>query len=372
MNEPLVLSVSDFVAILNQTLDYAYPSVTIIGELSNFKVSKGKWIYFDLKDQGASVRFFGTIYALPGPLEDGMKLQVTGAPRLHPTFGFSVTAQKILPVGEGSIKKAAKLLEAKLRAEGLFASERKRNLPYPPSKIGLVASSESAAYADFVKILGQRWGGIEIIHGETQVQGESAPSQIVSAIERLNMQTDLEVIVITRGGGSADDLMAFSNELVVRAIAASRTPTLVAIGHEIDISLAEMAADVHASTPSNAAELLVPDRSDLVDLIKSQTERCKLKIQNWLVTSREDQKRDILSINQRTLQIIKDAQTKVATNIQTLHGYDPGRILRQGYALIKQDNSAVRTVRDLTIGKDISLRLSDGIVSAEVRSIEEV
>jgi exodeoxyribonuclease VII large subunit len=258
----LELSVSEFVALLNQTLEFAYPHVTIAGELANFRISKNRWLYFDLKDEGAVVRFFGTVYALPGPLENGMLLKVSGSPRLHPLYGFSVSVLSITPSGEGSIKKAATLLEAKLAAEGLFDPTRKRPLPYPPARIGLIASTESAAYSDFLKVLGERWGGVTIEVIDVQVQGEVAPEQIVQAITRFNQKSLApDVLVITRGGGSAQDLQAFSSEQVTRAVAASRIPTLVAIGHERDIALAELAADQRASTPSNAAELLLPDRA---------------------------------------------------------------------------------------------------------------
>lgn len=372
MNEQLVFSVSDFVAVLNQTLEYAYPSVTIVGELSNFKVSKGKWVYFDLKDEQSSVRFFGTIYALPGPLEDGMKLQVTGVPRLHQSFGFSVTAQRIQPVGEGSIKKAAKLLEAKLKAEGLFAPERKRQLPYPPTRIGLVASGESAAYADFIKILGQRWGGVEIVHAETQVQGEAAPAMLVSAIERLNVQEELDVIVITRGGGSADDLQAFSTEQVVRAVAASRTPTLVAIGHEVDISLAEMAADVHASTPSNAAELLVPDKQATISTINLQLERVAQQISSTIAQYRQQISHNLQIASNNFRQYVASLQTEVASSILLLNSYDPRQILRRGYAALHQDGKKISSISQLQVGQEVSLRLADGTANAKVTKIGKV
>mgnify|MGYP000100099152 CR=1 FL=1 len=152
MEEP-VFSVSDFVAVVNQTLEFAYPSVLVQGELANFRVSKNRWVYFDLKDDYSSVKFFGTVYQMPGPLEDGMLVEVRGLPRLHPQYNFSVNVQSIRLVGEGSLKKAAALLKAKLAKEGLFDDERKRPLPYPPGKIGLIASSESAAYRDFIKII---------------------------------------------------------------------------------------------------------------------------------------------------------------------------------------------------------------------------
>ena len=124
--ESIILGVSDFVALLNQTLEFAYPNVVIVGELANFRISKSKWVYFDLKDEFSSVKFFGSVYHLPGPLEDGLMLQVRGAPRLHTQYGFSVNIQSIQTVGEGSLKRAAALLEAKLRTEGLFEPARKR------------------------------------------------------------------------------------------------------------------------------------------------------------------------------------------------------------------------------------------------------
>jgi exodeoxyribonuclease VII large subunit len=167
--EGVVLSPVDFVALLNQTLEFAYPTVTIEGELSNFRISKNRWVYFDLQDDAASVKFFGTVYMLPGPLEDGLKLRVVGSPRLHPRFGFSINILSMAPVGEGSIKKAADLLAAKLEAEGLFDPARKRLLPPAPKTIGLITAAASAAYADFIKILNERWGGIEILLADVYV-----------------------------------------------------------------------------------------------------------------------------------------------------------------------------------------------------------
>lgn len=370
MNEQLVLSVSDFVAVLNQTLDYTYPQVTIVGELSNFKVSKGRWVYFDLKDEQASVRFFGTVYALPGPLEDGMQLQVSGAPRLHPQFGFSVSVQQIRPVGEGSIKKAAELLKAKLQAEGLFEVSRKRALPYPPTKIGLVASAESAAYADFIKIINARWQGLEITHADVQVQGELAPEQIAAAIDQLNMHADLDVIVVTRGGGSADDLQAFSTEQVVRAVAGSRTPTLVAIGHEIDLSLAELAADRSASTPSNAAELLVPDRTEVARELNANLTMCARQVAG-VVSHLEQQTKDALrQIEDHMYRRIDSSQKELDLITQAIQAYDPSRILRRGYAWLKSEDTVITSVTQLEQGGKLSMRLADGTVQATVDGIE--
>lgn len=372
MSEPLVLGVSDFVAILNQTLTYAYPEVSIVGELANFKVSKGKWIYFDLKDDQASVRFFGTTYNLPGPLEDGMQLQVTGSPRLHQQFGFSVGVRAIRPIGEGTIKKAAALLKDKLQKEGIFEDARKRSIPRPPEAIGLVASKESAAFVDFTKVLGERWGGIEIVHVDVQVQGESAPTQIVEAIEALNTYNALDAIVVTRGGGSADDLQAFSTESVVRAVAGSRTPMLVAIGHEVDESLAELAADMRASTPSNAAELLVPDRREGIQGLQTKLANVPGLLERSIQQQQDVLRRNTIELKQRVLSSIDHQSHEIAMLRQTLHSYDPKRILSQGYAVIKQHEQRLRSVDSLAEGAEVTVRMVDGMFEATVKSIRHM
>lgn len=363
----LILSVSDFVAVTNQTLEFAYPSVTIEGELSNFKVSKNRWVYFDLKDDDANVRFFGTVYVLPGPLEDGMMLRVRGTPRLHPLYGFSVTVQTMQPVGEGSIRKASNLLQAKLAAEGLFDAERKRPLPYPPARIGLVASKESAAYADFIKILGTRWGGMEIIHLDTQVQGDLAPAQIISAIEQLNQLAEPpEVIVVTRGGGSPDDLQAFSAEQVTRAVASSRIPTLVAIGHEIDISLAELAADQRASTPSNAAELLTPDKRTLIRSLEDIATQFEKTAQTSI-----DEARSLLGLRVDTLTnqldtTLKTARQQLEVTQRILAAINPATVLRRGYAIVRSEGSIIRSSAMLTPGDIVNIEFNDGHKVAKV------
>jgi exodeoxyribonuclease VII large subunit len=362
-----IFSVSDFVAATNQTLEFAYPSVVIEGELTNFKVSKNRWVYFDLKDDEASVRFFGTVYMLPGPLEDGMLMRVRGTPRLHPLYGFSVTVQNMQPVGEGAIRRASNLLQAKLAAEGLFDEERKRPLPYPPQRIGLIASRESAAFADFMKIINARWAGMEIVHVDVQVQGEHASNQVVRAIEQLNLVADPpEVIVITRGGGSPDDLQAFSTEQVTRAVAGSRIPTLVAIGHEIDVSLAELAADQRASTPSNAAELLTPDKRALLlglDDIAQQFEK--------IVEGNLQDARALLSLRADTLStqldvIIKTAKQQLEVNKRILAVINPATMLQRGYAIVRSGGKIVGSAGLLSPGDIVNIEFNDGQKMAKV------
>jgi len=369
-SEELVFGVSDFVAVLNQTLEYAYPSVAIVGELANFRVSKNRWVYFDLKDETSSVKFFGTVYNLPGPLEEGMLLQVRGQPRLHPLYGFSVNVQTIQPVGEGSIKRAASLLQAKLEKEGLFDITRKRSLPYPPTRIGLITSAQSAAYADFIKILNERWGGVEIGLADVQVQGESAPAQIVRAIEWFNKQAELpEVLVITRGGGSVDDLAAFSTEQVTRAIAGSRIPTLVAIGHEVDLSLAELAADQRASTPSNAAQFLTLDKREEWQRLQS----VGLQLGQSLSALVADQKASLKQTGSELAHAMKSYLRQNAYQLSSkqdlLLALSPETILGRGYAIVRKNDKTVKSLKQLKKGDKVSIQLTDGKASAAINSI---
>lgn len=362
-------SVSDFVASVNQTFDYAYTSVTIIGELANFKISKGKWVYADIKDEAASVRLFGTVYMLPGPLEDGMMVRVQGTPRLHAQFGFSLNVQSIQPVGEGAIKKAASLLEAKLKAQGLFDTSRKRALPYPPSKIGLIASKESAAYADFMKIIDQRWSGLTIVHADVQVQGEAAPQGLVQALQQLNEQPGIEVIVMTRGGGSAEDLAAFSNEQVVQAVAASRVPTMVAVGHEIDTSLAELAADLRASTPSNAAELLVPDKRVTAEQLATTRIALKNGMAQLLDTLRTEGRALLEQVSSSVLDLIVRSQRELLVIEKVVQSYNPETVLQRGYALIRKGANQVTSVEQLNLNDAVRLQFMSGTAEARITKL---
>ncbi len=367
----LELSVSEFVALVNQTLEYAYNSVVVIGELANLRVAQGKWLYFDLKDEESVLKCFGTVYQLPGPLENGMLLKVRGTPRLHPRYGFSLNVFSIQPTGDGSIKKAADLLEAKLAKEGLFAPERKRFLPYPPANIGLITSVHSAAYADFMKIIQARWGGLTITLADVQVQGEAASGQIVEAITKFNMlAVPPEVLVITRGGGSPEDLAAFNDEKVVRAVAASRIPTLVAVGHEIDVSLAELAADVRASTPSNAAELLVPDKKEIAKSLVLAIKQLTDLASQQLTASRQKLK---LTTDQLTLAVnnaLAASASKLSGQRQLLTALDPSLPLARGYALVRSaSGQLVRRAADVSKNAKISVEISDAKLGARVEQI---
>lgn len=368
--DDLIYSVSDFVAVFNQTLEYAYPSVTIEGEVDNYRVSRDRWVYFSLKDDTSRINFFGSKSQMPGPLEDGMVLQVKGFPRLHNQYGFSINVQSAQPVGEGSINRAAKLLEAKLTKEGLFDPSRKRQLPYPPTKIGLITSLQSAAYQDFIKIINSRWVGLDIKASDVIVQGEMATEQVVEAINWFNLQPEpVDVLVITRGGGSPSELAVFNQEAIVRAVATSRIATLVAIGHEIDISLAEKAADQRASTPSNAAELLTPDKKQILLELKSS----KQHLSSLLEAHSERLRRVIADarslLTDRLNQMFETIKAELAQTKLVIGALNPSNVLKRGYVIARIGDKFVKRARDINLNDRLNIEFIDGKVTSRVEDI---
>lgn len=357
--QQLVFGVSDFIAVVNQTFEYAFTGVYIEGEISDLRVSKNKWVYFDLKDEASSIRCFATVFQVGGAFEDGMRVRVRAMPKLHNQYGFSVTIQAIQPVGEGALKRASDLLRAKLEQEGLFAAERKRMVPYPPKVVALVASRESAAYGDFLKVISARWVGLQIDSYDTQVQGETAPDSLVAAITKAS-QSMADVLVLTRGGGSLDDLAAFSDERVVRAIAACRIPTVVAIGHERDESLAELVADLRASTPSNAAELLTPDRRDVtakLQVLKNQlSQLLGQSVQRKQVHLAEQQSK----LQYLTERLLAQQAHELAAKNQLLTLLNPKNVMARGYNLAFKQAQLVRSSKDIVAGDTLELHFIDG------------
>lgn len=371
MNPELVFTPSGFVAVFNQTLEYAYPNVVIEGELANFKVSKNRWVYFDVKDELSSVKFFGSVYHLPGPLEDGLMIRVGGVPRLHQRFGFKLNLISITPVGEGSIKKAADLLRAKLETEGLFDPLRKRPLPFAPAKIALITAAGSAAAHDFIKITNDRWGGVEIMLADCLVRGGQAPAQITAAIEQINALANLpQLLVITRGGGSADDLAAFNDERLVRAVAASRIPTLVAIGHEVDISLAELAADMRASTPTNAAQVAFPERREVLGDLQHKQKMLAREVTFMAVNIKNNLDQIKLDLRRITEGLVISNRQSLVTSERLISLFDPLAILKRGYAAVSKEGEYISSVEQVNAGDKLKLRFHDGTIGAVVQKRE--
>lgn len=366
--DELILSPSQFVAMLNQTLEAAYPLVTIEGELSEFRVRKNQWVYFKLKDEGAVVDFFGSVYQLKSPLEDGMLVRAVARPRLHPKFGFSLSYESVVPVGEGAIRRAYELLKAKLEAEGLFAPERKRALPALPSSIGLISSHQAAGAEDFLTVLGQRWGGLEVLFANVAVQGETAPTQIVRALDYFNQhESAIEVLVIVRGGGSAEDLSVFNDETLVRAIAASRIPTLIGVGHEQDTTLADLAADRRAATPTEAAVLLVPDRRQLMAQLAEVRQRLGSHMQAQVSGVKD---RYAQSLKTAMHRLLEQSQAQLAAAARSLAAYDPKAVLGRGYSILRSGGAVVSSIKQVAPGRSLSAEVADGQIETEVVSVK--
>ncbi|MDN5275959.1 MAG: exodeoxyribonuclease large subunit [Candidatus Saccharibacteria bacterium] len=357
------LSVSQFIDLTNQTLEYAFGSLEVEGEVSSFKVNQGKYVFFDLKDASGSIGCFMTVWQLRVPIEDGMKVIVEASPKLTNWGKFSLTVRTVRPSGEGALKKSFELLKAKLEAEGLFAVERKRPLPAIPNHVAVISSTDAAGYADFIKILNDRWGGVSVEVAHVQVQGAAAPDQIIRALQHFNtLETLPEVIVIVRGGGSADDLAVFNDEQLVRAIAGSRVPTLVGVGHEVDVTLADLAADVRAATPSNAAQLLVPDRHDIGRQVRATTTRLIPRMLQII----DEAKRRVGQTIVRMFETIEDKVEVVERSVEMqrhlLAQFNPETVLARGYALMRGET---------TLGATIEVELSRVILKAEVKDVRE-
>lgn len=390
---------------------FAYPQVVIEGEISSFKINQGKFVFFDLKDDQNVLSCFMMVHQLKLPLEDGMQVKVTGVPKVTKFSKFSLTVRDVQIAGEGQLRRAMELLKQKLQGEGLFDPGRKRPIPVFPQRIGLITSASSAAYADFVKILSARWGGLTIVLADVTVQGNQAPDQIVGAIHYFNqLAQPVDVLVIIRGGGSLEDLIAFSTEPVARAIAASRTPTVVGVGHEVDVSLADYAADLRAATPTDAARLVVPDRTDINQRVGHSEARLKQQVENLLQYNRNRLAESVLKLEHylaKPKQRIADQETKLwraldqlsarrnmqASKIahlderlgnfdrmviavkrqrldhlmQLLHGYNPTAVLKRGYAIVRYKQSIVTASNQVKDQDVIMIQLAKDQLAAKVR-----
>jgi len=360
-NPTVVYSVSDFIAVLNQTLEFAYPVVEVEGEVASFKVNQGKYVFFDIKDSEGSVNCFMTVWQLRMPVEDGMKVIVTAIPKLTRWGKFSLTVRVVRPSGEGAIKKSFELLKAKMAAEGLFEPERKRILPPLPKHIGVISSTDAAGYADFIKILDDRWSGVRVEVANVQVQGAGSADQIIRAVNYFNQQEVLpEVLVLIRGGGSADDLSTFNDELLIKAIAGSRIPIIVGVGHETDETLADLVADVRAATPSNAAQILVPDKKEFISSSYSTVRSLVPRMLQTIEQQKQGVRHLLVGAIGLTGQAIDQEIIKIQSTNMVLSQLDPGKVLTRGYAIIRGK---------LKKGEIIEIETFKDILKVEVKNV---
>ena len=359
----VIYSVSDFIATSNDIFEKSFPSVLIEGEISSFKVNQNKFVFFDLKDEESVLGCFMTVWQLRFPLEDGMKVIAQVKPKLTNWGKFSLTVEKITPKGEGSLKKSLEILKEKLTREGLFDENRKRRIPQDLQKVEVINSTHAAGYADFIKIINERWGGLKIIVAHTQVQGMVASDQIIRAIDFLNSQSELpDVIAIIRGGGSADDLAVFNDEKLVRAVANSRVPIITGIGHEIDQSLCDLAADFAASTPSNVAQILTPNKFDEMRFLRSKILRTNDLLLSKIAELKKANREKNQEIRDRILQNILNQKREIQAKKRILESYNPQNILAKGYALISGE---------IATGKEITIKTIDKTITAEVKNVNQ-
>ncbi len=396
-----IYSVSDLNAYIRALLESNenLMDIWIEGEVSNLSKPRSGHIYFTLKDMDASVRcVIWRVHAnrLAGVFRDGMRVEAHGNVSVYEGGGqYQLYVDGIRAAGQGRLYQEFLLLKDQLTAEGVFEESRKRPIPPQPKLIGIVTSPTGAALQDMLNTLMSRFPITEVVLSPASVQGEAAPAQIVKALERLNEFVHPDVILIGRGGGSLEDLWAFNDEQVVRAVAASEAPVISGVGHETDFTLTDFAADLRAPTPTGAAVMAVPDINDIKiglngwNLLLEQTigdvlglqksrltekkNRLDLLSPGWQVKQRM-QRLDNLSLRMDHLvnRFFLQKKQRLELAEEKIISSDPRHILGRGYVLVEDENGSVITmIKQVQLGQDISVHVSDGIISADVTSVEE-
>ena len=368
--------------------------VAVSGELSNYKVYPSGHHYFSLKDAESSIRcvmFKGSASHLRFKPETGMGVVAVGRVSVFPRDGaYQLYCTELLPQGLGDLAAAFEQLKAKLAAEGLFDRSHKKPIPRFPRTIAVITSGAGAAVRDIIRVAGKRWPMAKIVVLPVRVQGAEAPPEIVGAIRYANRWRVGDVIITGRGGGSMEDLWAFNDERVARAIYESELPVISAVGHEPDVTIADFVADLRAATPSNGAELAVPDQSELRDAVESLSLRAFQAVRKRLELSRRrvdelagrrvlkspmgyiDQKRmeldmaraGLTAAQERRVAAAKHALVRAAASLDAL---SPLKVLCRGYAIASGSGGVVlRSVGDVGAGEHIRVELSDGSLGCVV------
>ena len=397
----MIYSVSAVNQYIKTTLegDRQLKSLSVRGEVSNLRIQQSGHIYFDLKDKQSSIKsviWRSTAARLRYQLKNGMQLVAVGRIGVYDVAGqYQLILSSVTPDGAGDLALALEQLKEKLAAEGLFDVANKKKLPSHPKLIGVVTSPSGAVIRDIYNVSKRRDPFSRIILYPAQVQGEGSSKQIAEGIEFFNSRYPVDVLIVGRGGGSAEDLWCFNEEPVVRAIYASRIPVISAVGHETDTTLSDYAADVRASTPSQAAELAVPMISEELSYIRSLQKRlaiaakAKISIKKQLVEGmlsrtvfktperlleRKHQQLDDLSekLQIMTRLLLDKKRQHLLRTIDRLELMNPVHILKSGYGLLEDSNGQpVTSVDSVSDGEVIKIRLEDGILKAEVLNVEE-
>ena len=373
------LSVSELTELIRRNLEGSFPQVIVEGELSNYRPSSTGHLYFTLKDSGASISvimFRNRIHYLNFEPRDGMLLRVKGSLSVYAQRGtYSIVAAEIERAGEGDILAMLEERKRKLAAEGLFAEERKRPLPRFPETVGVVSSPTGAAVRDILNILKRRARGVRVVILPAPVQGAEAAGIIARRIEQANYWKLADVLIVGRGGGSLEDLLPFSEEVVVRAVAASEIPVVSAVGHEIDWALSDHAADLRAPTPSAAAELVSGNREETLETIralggelyasiKNRIERIRLLARPF---SADDLEYRFRSILQPRLVRFDEARDALLENMR-----ERTMELRRALDLAKISLEAASPLSALERGFSVVMPFADGKTGPAIRRAEDV
>lgn len=366
-----VLRVSQAIALCNSLLGQL--AFRIEGEVANFSLSRGKFVFFDLKDEQEDSRIgcFMMAFNLSTPIEDGMRVVIEGKAGIHQKSGqFRLTVSRIEPKGQGSVKRSYDLLLGKLKAEGLFDSARKRPLPSLPQRVGLISSAGAAGFGDFMRIAQQRLPGINFFFANVAVQGTDAEKEICHAFDYLNGHYDLDAIVLVRGGGSMEDLHAFNSEQVARAICRSKAPVLVGVGHERDLTIADYCADLRAATPSNAAQLLIPTIEEIKGRVLQHTQEGRRKVGLAIESYRQHTIASIHRSRQQTLFAVRQQRLAIETLLKSIHALSPYETLKRGYAIVQDGKGArINQLSQLTVGDEVITCLAEGRFTSSITSL---
>ena len=389
-----VFSVSELTSAIKGILEGAFPRVVVEGEISNCRPASSGHLYFNLKDASSMVQAVMFRYrtrAMGFEPADGMLVRVFGAVTVYGARGqYQILAERMEKAGVGDILALLEERKRKLAAEGLFDEDGKRPLPRFPRRVAVITSATGAALRDIINVTRRRNAGLDLVVLPAAVQGEAAPAELTAQLERANRYAMADVIIIGRGGGSLEDLLAFSDEAVVRAIAASDIPVISAVGHEIDWSLADFAADLRAPTPSAAAELVTESRvvltnevdrlkNALINEMSSRLERARGLLARFEPASVEGQ---FMKTLVPTLRRFDDAKEELVRGIKdmlvterrrielarvNLEAASPEAVLARGFAVVRdEDGRAVRDGGSLSIGQSITIRFARGSASARV------
>ncbi len=393
------LSVSQLNASIAAAIEAKIKKIWVVGEISDFSQPRSGHIYLSLKDDISQIRavvWRSVAERLKFQLEDGQSVIGYGRIDVYAPRGtYQIVLEKIEPQGVGALQLAFMQLHDKLQKQGFFDAQRKRVLPVFPQRVGFVTSPSGAALQDFLEVARRRWPGVEMIIIPTRVQGESAGEEIALAIAAAQrIRPMLDVLVVGRGGGSMEDLWCFNEEVVIKAIVASKIPTVSAVGHEIDVTLSDLAADMRALTPSEAAERILPNQEEVRESITSLNGRATRAILHMLeryrlrmdglsqrpviarpveIIQRRAQRLDELSVRmeQAIDRCLVERRHQLATQAATLEALSPIRTLHRGYSICRKhsDGRIIRQANEAKVGETIDTQLGDAVIESVVSKI---